>query len=251
MTMMDMGSLICSYDEYVAELTQEKKRGILFQIAGCVGTLLFLFMLELYTLCVIYIVLYVVIIFWSQYSRLGKDRPKGKLEIWTNGYLLKDKSGQVYRVSYDQATMPMKFKFGDSFRVKIWDAEAVRHIHFFEVETVEIAQEICEKIEEAAQNAGVTLPEATQQQNAMQAAGSEQSQKNAIAMMIVGGIMDVIAYITYSRDTDYSLTGALSGRTYYSYTSPLTAHELMVVLLGIVGAVVLVAGIVKFVKRKG
>jgi hypothetical protein len=157
MTMMDMGSLICSYDEYVAELTEEKKKNILFRIACCVVVVLFTFMLKLYTLCIIYIVFDVVTVYWPLYYRLRKDQPRGKLEIWTNGYLLKGKSGQVYRVSYDQATMPMQFKFGGIFRVKIWDAEAVRHSHFFEVETVEIAQEICEKIEEAAQNAGVTL----------------------------------------------------------------------------------------------
>ncbi len=61
-----------------------------------------------------------------------------------------------------------------------------------------------------------------------------------VANLIIGIIAVIWALVTYSNDTSKILGG-------YNYSSPLTSHEVFVIVLGLGGAACLICGIIDLI----
>ncbi len=62
----------------------------------------------------------------------------------------------------------------------------------------------------------------------------------AVTNLIIGVIAVIWALVTYSNDTSKILGG-------YNYSSPLTSHEVFVIVLGLGGAACLICGIIDLI----
>jgi uncharacterized membrane protein len=76
------------------------------------------------------------------------------------------------------------------------------------------------------------------------------NQIKGLVMALIGAVMAVFAYITYSNDTNYTWEGYLSGKMYYTYEAPLTSHEWMVIGLAVVGVIILIIGVIMALNKK-
>lgn len=150
--MKDFGKQLTVYHAEKAEAQDKKakaKRNVL--VCGVVAVIAFILKFYIYG-CICIAMTGVCLFYSSQPSKL-----QSQLEIWENGYVLKMNDGKVYRVKYEEASVPSVYEVGNSVIVKLWDSEAKKHSHLFEVESVEKGREICEMIDETAKKMGITI----------------------------------------------------------------------------------------------